>query len=241
MVRGAGILAFLMIAHAVAAGAFWAFLNVPESSIWMLLLSGFLALGIVTLTGWTEGTAAAAWRRDLGIGEAMRRGLQAVPGFFGAVVVFALFWWGTEAIWRWKAAYSGQIDAWLMSRFATPNTAWVHRAVDIALFILRYILGLSVAVGILSAAATAGSREILRGRWIKTAVSRRQIGAIGLAVVLLIALPLRAAYWRPEGLPPTTLEIAFTGGKLAFLYVVVNLGWSLVLRAAARSALTTRT
>jgi hypothetical protein len=230
-----------MIAHAVAAAAFWAFLNVPESSVWMLLLSGFLAFGIVALTGWTEGTAAAAWRRDFGTREAMRRGLLAVPGFVGAVVVFALVWWGTEAIWRWKAAYSGQIDAWLMARFGTPNTAWVHRAADIALFILRYIVGLSVAAGILGAAAMAGSREILRGRWIRTAVSRRQIGAIGLAVVLLIALPLRAVYWRPEGLPPTTIEVVFTGAKLALLYGVVNFGWSLVLRAAARSALPSRT
>ena len=56
---------------------------------------------------------------------------------------------------------------------------------------------------------------------------------MGLAIVLLVALPWRAIDWRPAALPPTWLEPAFVGLKLAVIYVLLNLGWGYVLRAGA--------
>ena len=55
-------------------------------------------------------------------------------------------------------------------------------------------------------------------------------------MTLLVFLPLQAAYWRPEALPPNAIEIAFAAVKLGAIFVAANIGWALVLWTDSRQA-----
>lgn len=229
------IVSWLLAGHALLAAGYWGLLNVPESSVWMLALSALLCLVLIVGAGWIDMTAAFAWLPGVPLRQACRRGAAAVPGFVLGLIVYAAIWWAADGAGEWTGVRSGEIDAWLMMRTGSPNTAWVHRALGITLAILRDIVGLSVAVALAIFAGAGGWHELMRTRWLRAAFSRRQIATIGLAVVLLIAMPLRAVYWRPTSLPASGVEVAFVTAKLLVISVLVALGWAYVLRAGMES------
>lgn len=229
------IVSWLLAGHTLLAAGYWGLLNVPESSVWMLALSALLCLVLIVGAGWIDMTAAFAWLPGVPLRHACRRGAAAVPGFVLGLVVYAAIWWAVDATREWTGVRSGEIDAWLMMRMASPNAAWVHRAIAIALAILRDIVGLSVAVSLAIFVGAGGVRELARARWVRAAFSRRQVATIALAVVLLIAIPLRAIYWRPASLPASGVEVAFVSVKLLVIAVLITLGWAYVLRAGMES------
>jgi hypothetical protein len=237
MTRTSAILACLVAGHAAAAGLFWWFINVPESNITMLSLSAALIVLTIVVLGWTEATAALLlWDSACGFRRAARRAFGALPAFIVGLLVFALFWWMTARADAWATAYSGQIDAWWMASTGSAKTAWIHSGLAIVLWFLRYVAGVSLAVAALAAGATGGRRALLSARWLRAALARRQLGAIGLAMLLGVWLPLRATDWRPDAIPPTAVEAVFIAAKLGLLYLVLNAGWALVLRAGATGA-----
>ncbi len=234
MKRALAIVSCLAAGHAAAAGLFWGLVNVPESNVAMLALSAALALLVVFTVGWTEAAASLGWRADLTMGQAARRGLRAAPIVVAAAVVFALFWLLAAHAGVWLDAHGGEIDAWLIATFETSKTAWVHRVLDAVLFIVRYVVGVSAAVALLSAGARAGWRAVGRLAWIRAAFSRRQLGIVGAAMVLFVFLPLGAVYWHPQTIPANAVEILFVAVKLGTIYLLAQIGWALVLWAAAR-------
>ncbi len=234
MRRALAIVACLVAGHTAAAGLFWALVNVPESNLLMLGLSATLVALIVVALGWTEATALLAWRPDVTLGEATRRGLRRAPAVLAAAAVFGIFWWATARADVWLADRGGEIDAWLIATFELTRTTWVHRAFDVALFLVRYVAGVSLAVSVLGAVARAGWHALFRLGWLRAGLSRRHLGLVGAAMTLLVFLPLEAAYWRPETLPPNAIELAFAAAKLGAIFLVVNVGWALVLWADAR-------
>lgn len=232
--RALKILALLLVGHAAAAGLFWALINVPESNVAMLLLSVALVVLIVVALSWTETAALMAWTPDVPFGRATRLGLAALPAFLAGLAVFALCWWATARADAWHTAYAGEIDAWWMARTGSASTAWIHSGIAILLSLARYVLGVSLAIAALSAAALRGARGLRSIAWVRAGVSPRLLGPIGLAMVGLILLPLKAVAWRPASIPPTAAEAMFVAAKLGLLYVIINAGWALVLRAGAR-------
>jgi hypothetical protein len=73
-------------------------------------------------------------------------------------------------------------------------------------------------------------------RWLRASVSRRQLGVVALAIVLLVAVPWRAVAWRPRGLSPNAAEVVFVATKLSLLYVIAHVGWLLMLFVAGEQA-----
>jgi hypothetical protein len=233
--RALGVVGCLLVGHAAAAGLFWALVNVPESNVAMLALSVLVAAVLILVLSWTEKTAVLAWDPDLTFGRAARRGLTGLVPFVAAVLVFGVFYWLTSRAGVWHAAHAGEIDAWWMAQTGSARTGWIHAGAAILLWLIRYLIGVSLAVAALSAGTIRGGRALVSFAWARRGVSLRQLGPMGLAIVVLMLLPLRAVYWRPESLPPNALEVTFVIARLAAIYLVVNLGWALVLRAGARA------
>ena len=233
--RAIAIVGCLLAGHAAAGALFWSLVNVPESNVAMLALSVLVAGALIFTLSWTETTALLAWDPDVTLRRAARRGLAGLSSFVAAVLVFALFWWLTARADAWHTAHAGEIDAWWMAKTGSAQTGGIHAGVTIALWLVRYLVGVSLAVAALSAGTIRGARALLSFAWVRSALSLRQLGPMGLAVGVLILLPLRIVYWRPESIPPNSLELAFVITRLAAIYVLVNIGWAFVLRAGARA------
>jgi len=237
--RALAIVGCLLVGHAAAGGLFWALVNVPESNIAMLALSVLVAVLLLTVLSWTETTALLAWDQGVTLGRAARRGLTSVMPFIAGALVFWLFWWMTARADAWHTAYAGEIDAWWMAKTESARTGWIHSGVAILLWLIRYLIGVSLAVAALSAGTRQGGRALVSFAWLRGGLKLRQLGPIGLTIVVLILLPLKSVYWRPESIPPNALEMTFVIAKLAAIYVVANTGWALVLRAGARAVTAT--
>jgi hypothetical protein len=227
------VLAWLLAGHAALGGLAWAFINIPESNTLMVILSAAVVLVFVAAAAWIETVALLAWDPGLSGRDRWWRGGSAIVVFVFAAVLFVAFWLATTAGYEWLDRYRGEIDAWLIARFKTADTGWLHRTARALLFSLRWIVGLAVATTLLAFGIRGGLTRLVRLRWLRAAITPRTIGATGLAFVVLIAMPLHYVDARPSGLPPTWVEPAFVAAKLGLLFVVVNAGWALVLHAAA--------
>jgi hypothetical protein len=227
---------WLAAGHALAGAAYTALINVPESSVPMLALSLVLASLALVLTAVTDGAAVRVLASGGDVWHAAAQARGDVGWLVAAGIVFVLFWSLGGRIDAWHAAHRGEIDAWLIASAGMTRSGWLHQALDGAVFLLRGVLGVSAAVAAFVAGARRGFAGIARLGWLRLAVSREQFGLTALAVILLIALPLRALFWRPLGLPPNWIETVVAGSKLLLIYLVLNLGWLLVLLAGVRAA-----
>lgn len=236
MKRLALITAWLTAAHGVLGLIYWALLNVPESNVWMLGLSATLALVIAGGAAWTEVGAALAWQSGVSMGQALRRAASRLHAFAPFLLVCGAFVLATGQAAGWLARHRGEIDAWLIATFGWTQTAWLHTGLTVLLEFLRSIVGVSLALAVMAACARRGLGEVMYLRWVRAGLSRAQLGRTGLAMVLLVALPWRAVYWRPGWLPPNTIEVVVAGAKLLVIVLLMNLGWALTLRAAALGA-----
>jgi hypothetical protein len=233
--RAIAIVGCLLAGHAVAGALFWSLVNVPESNVAMLALSVLVMGALLLALSWTERTAVLAWDPDVTLGRAARRGLVGLFSFVAAVLVFWFFWWLTARTDTWHTAHAGEIDAWWMAKIGSARTGWIHAGVTVLLWLIRYLIGVSLAVAALSAGTIRGGRALFSFAWVRRGLSLRQLGPMGLAIVVLILLPLQAARWRPASIPPNSLELAFVIVRLAAIYLLINIGWALVLRAGARA------
>ncbi len=233
MRRAAAIVAGLSIGHALVGLLFWALINVPESTVWMLALSASIAATLLVCAGWIETAAALAWMPGLEPRAALRGAVRGVPSFIVAATFCAIAWWGLGRIDAWLDDRGGEIDAWIIATTGWTQTSWVHRGIDIALLFGAYVMALSLGLAAVADGARDGWRSLGHARWLRRAFRRSQIGIIGASVALLIALPLQAVYWRPASIP-TGAELAFAIGKLLVIFVLINTGWALALWGAVR-------
>ena len=153
MIRKAlAVLAWLAAGHLVAAGLFWLLVNTPDSNALMVSASAALVLLLVLVTGAVDGTAAAWLLPGRTFREAIRDGLRSVPAFVLAVLVFLIFWWIAARIDGWHVAHHSEIDAWFIAKFNAPGAVWPHRVIDVVAFVVRDVIGLSMAIALLFAA-----------------------------------------------------------------------------------------
>ncbi len=228
------ITGWLAAGHAVLAGLFYLFLQVPESNVLMLAVSTILVLVMGIGAGVVETAAIAAWRGDRPWRAAVARAAGGLPFFVLAAVVVAALWWLTGLGFRWAALSRSEIDAWLMARWGWTKTAGLHGAVSWALRTVRFALGTSLGVALVAAGLHGGWGAVRRPAWIGRALAPRQWVPAGLALLVFIWLPWQAVNWRPAFVTGTWAEPVAVAVKLALLYLVCNLGWALALAPAAR-------
>lgn len=230
------VLLWVSLGHAAIGGLFWWLLNVPESSVWMVGLSGLLVLLIAIVASITVAGGALRWIPGVSAREAIRRAVASAPALVLAAALFLGISLAATAAGGWFGRHAGEIDALFMSRFQWTRTAWVHEGIAIVLYMLRFVVGLTLALALLLFSARGGAAELRRTAWLRAALSRRLVGAVGIFQVLLILLPLQALYWRPRRLPPTAMEATFVAVKLTVIFLLVNAGVALILRAVVAAA-----
>lgn len=234
--KAVALVAWLIAGHAAMAGLFWGLLNVPESNAAMLALSAVAVFVLIVVGALVEGTAGAWLLPGRTFREALRAGLGSAPALVAALVLFGAFWWLGSLIDGWHEARRGQIDAWLIATFNTPDATWPHRLLDVAVFLVRGVLGVSLALALFFARLEGGFGAMLRLAWLRAGLSRDQVMLVAIAMTLFIALPWQFTYWRPADLPLTWVQPAFAAGKLALIFLAMNVGWLLCLLAGARNA-----
>ena len=225
----------LVIGHAIVGALCWALVNVPESNVAMLMLSAILIVAIVACAGWVEAAGVLAWLTDERPLVVARRAIRGVPAFVVALLLFTAIWWLTGRALAWHDAHAGEIDAAVMSRFGSARTAWVHLVYTWTIRFVRWALGLSLALSLLSAGAALGPRAMLTRAWVTRALSPRRLIVLTALFVVFLVLPWQAVYWRPRGLPATSIEAAFVALKLGLIAIVAHIGWALMLRSTTRS------
>jgi hypothetical protein len=230
MARLASIAAWLLAGHGLWVALFWSLLQVPESSVWMLALSAVLAIVLVVLAAAVQSGASAAWQTDRTVAPALAAGSRRVDAAMLAALVFGALWWATEALLTWHAGVAGQIDAAFIARTGRSQTQWIHATFFWLVMFLRWTVGLTLAVSLLSAAVTRGPAVLRSGAWIRSAMAPRSWLTVTFWFVLLVAIPWHLVDWRPRSLS-LGVEPWFVGAKLALVAVAMAVGWALVLRA----------
>lgn len=229
--RLATVVLWLCVGHALLGGLYWTLLNVPESNVLMLIASVLLAILIVVGAAVIDTTALLWLRADWPLGRALRRSLVALPIFLLALAVWLLIAWICGRLASVHEVRGSELDAWLIAKFDWTRTAWLHRAIDYAIAIVKYVLGLSLAVSLLSIGAAESIADVGRLRWIPRGLHWLQLVVVAVAVYGLVWLPWQAVYWRPASLPPTSVQIVFSVVKLVVIDVLMHVGWALVLWA----------
>lgn len=229
------IAAWIIAGSAVAAGLFWALLQVPESSSLMLVASGLLAASVVVVLVWVLGGALRAWRQDLAASHALLRGLSALPAVLAGAAIFALIYWLTMRATDWHAAYAGQLDAWIIARTGKSDTARLHLWIGRLLWFLRWGIGLTLALSVSAWMTRDGVRAVAGLRWLTSALNPLRWLAVTALVGLGIAWPWQYAYWRPERLS-IGAEPWFVIAKLTAMVVVAAIACALALRVVTPPA-----
>lgn len=227
------IAVWLLLGHALVLALFWGLLQVPESSIGMLTLSGLLGVMIVATAGTVHAGAVNAWRADGPVSRALLAGTRHVPAFLLSLTLFGLVWLATNGALEWHARLAGQMDAAVIAQTGRTNTSWMHGAIFWAVQFIRWSLGLSLALSLFAALVRIGLRGAGRTAWVRAALTPGRWLVLTFWFVLLIAIPWQVVYWRPARLG-LGVEPWFVAAKLGSIAVAMAIGWALMLRSAAR-------
>jgi hypothetical protein len=226
---------WILVGAALTAGVYWGFLITPESTIWALMMSGVLALVALALVGLTAGGAIAMWWH--GASRAgVRRAVQSIPGVIPAALIIWLIWWLARRAEVWVATRSGEINAWFIARFGWDDMSWLFAAIGYAADWFRWVIAGLLALSLMAGFVAIGWRALMQAAWLRRALSPRAIVLTTLWFGGLIALPwLYLVPWRPEGLPPTSVEFAFIIAKLSVSAILFGVGAALVTYEASRA------
>ncbi len=234
--RMLGATVWLFVGHAALAGLYWALLNVPESNVLALSLSALLVLLLVVGACIVDVTGLLWLRPEWRFRAALARSIRVLPVF---LLALAMWWAVSWFVGRYEARYlvnKGELDAWLIAHFNITRNAWLQRLMPILFAFVRDVLGVSLAVSLVAAAAVGSFFDIFRFRWLLRALSPVQLVIIAVAVAGLIWLPGQGVYWRPAWIRSSSMELAFIGVKLTVLGLIAHLGWALILWAPHDSA-----
>lgn len=219
---------------ALAGAAALGFLYVPESNALMLVLSAVLLLVAAVLLMVSSTSAAvglvhqrAPWRC---IGQAIRR----LPLVLVGIVVVGLLCAGAGGFESWWLSRAGEIDAAAIAAGDVTQTRWLHTAVRWAVIVVQWILAPAWLAASLAWAAGYERRDVLSLKWLAAGLHWRLLLVTAAGIVVLVWLPWGYVYWRPRGLPASSLELVFAGAKLATIYGLSQVAWALALWTAAR-------
>ena len=228
------VTAWILFGAAATAGAYWGFLNTPESTALALTLSAVLVTLTVVLLSITINGAIALWVSGPS-SIALRRSLMRVPAVAPALLVFAGFWWLAYRVDTWVALRSGEINAWFIATLGWGDVAWFFTAVRFFTTWLRWVVGGLLAISLMGGLAVVGWRAATQLQWVRRGVRPRPLVTASLWFVTLIALPwIYLVPWRPEWLPPSGAELAFIAAKLSIAAILMAAGVALMIYEATR-------
>ena len=227
---------WILIGAALTGGVYWAFLITPESTVWALMVSAVLAIVALALVGFTAGGAIALWWHGASM-TGIKHALRSIPGVIPAALIVWIIWWIAGRAEVWIAMRSGQINAWFIARFGWDDMSWLFTAIGIAADWFRWVIAALLALSLMAGFVSIGWRALMHPAWLRRALRPRAIAGATLWFGALIALPwLYLLPWRPENLPPTSIEFAFIVTKLSVSAILFALGAALVVYESARQA-----
>jgi len=224
---------WILVGGVLTAGVYWAFLLTPESTIWTLMISAVLAVVALALIGLTTSGAIAMWWHGASAAS-LRRAARSVPGVVPAALIVLFVWWVANRAETWIAMRSGQINAWFIARFGWDDTSWLFAAIGYAADWFRWVFAALLALSLMAGFVSIGWRALTQAAWFRRALRPRAIAAATLWFGALIALPwIYLVPWRPQSLPPTSIEFAFIAGKLSTAAILAAVGLALMSREAS--------
>lgn len=225
---------WILAGSVLTAGVYWGFLITPESTIWALLMSAVLAIVALALAGLTASGAIAMWWHGASL-TAVGRAWRSIPGVVPATLIVLLVWWLANRVELWITMRSGPINAWFIARFGWDDMSWLFTAIGVAADWFRWVIAALLALSLMAGYVAIGWRAITQPAWIRRALAPRAIAVATLWFGGLIALPwLYLVPWRPQSLPPTSLEFAFIVTKLSVSVILFAIGAALVTYEASR-------
>ena len=226
--------ATLLAGSAVAGGAYWTFLNTPESTVFTLAASIALMLVTLAVASLTINMAVEASTQGLST-AAVRRAARAVPAVLPAGLLLLLSWWITAGIEDWFTVRSGQISALFIARLGWSDVSWLFSGVHYLAIWLRWVVAALLAASLMASILAMGWPALRQAMWIRRALHPRAIAVATAAFALFVAVPwLYLVPWRPRGIPATSAELAFIGAKLAVAAILFAVGGAIMIREASR-------
>jgi len=221
----------LAVGFSVAAGFFWALLNVPESNVMALALSAALVVLTAVAAGLGISLAVADAQR-LPLRAGLSRAVSALPAFGVGLVAFAFLWWLTGRADTWWRVHTGEVDAVFLRYVGTSRTAFLHWAVFSLIWFVRWGMGISLVVALVAAGTAHGARGI--GAGLRRAARPLQLVVATIAALAVAQGLWRLVYWRPAGLPATQTEVVFATLKLGVLLALAALLGAVVVAVYSR-------
>jgi hypothetical protein len=232
--RLVAVTAWILAGAALTGGAFWAFLNTPESSALALASSVLLVLLAVTLLAATISGAITLWVNGASAG-AIKRSFRVVPAVVPALLVFALCWWMAQRIDTWVALRGGEINAWFIAIFGWDDVSWLFTTIRFFTIWLRWVVGGLLALSLMGGMTVSGWRAGIGLQWLRRGLRPRALMVGTLWFVVLIVLPWTYLVpWRPEWVPPTGAELAFIVSKLSVAAILMAAGVALMIYEVTR-------
>ena len=218
---------------AVAGALVLGFLYTPESNALMLAVSALLVIGAAVLLMLSSTSAAHALVHAQHPWRSVTPALRSLPlVLFGLIVVGALCG-GAGWFEAWWANRAGEVDAAAIVAGDVTSTQPLHAAARWAVAFVQWVVVPAWLATCLAWIAGYERRDVLGLKWLATGLHWRLVAVTLVAVVVGVWLPWRWIYWRPRGLPASTVEVVFAGMKIGLVYLLSQLAWALVLRTAA--------
>ena len=225
---------WIMVGCVLTAAVYWAFLLTPESTVWTLAISAVLAIAALALVGLTASGAIAMWWHGASR-TAVGRAVRSIPGVIPAALIVVLIWWLVNRAEVWIAMRNGAINAWFIARFGWGDMSWLFKAIGFVADWLRWVIAALLALSLMAGFVAIGWRSLAQAAWLRRALRPRAIAAATLWFGGLIALPwIYLLPWRPQALPPTSIEFAFIVAKLSLSAILFAIGAALVVYEASR-------
>ena len=228
---------WILAGAALTGGAYWSFLVTPESTVGALAASSLLIITAAFLAAVTVGGAILGWRDGLSASH-LRTTITGVPAAVpGALVVFAVWWLVGSATDR-VTIYSGQLNAWFIASFGWDDVSWLFTGTTWLAAWLKWVVAPMLALSLMASVLVAGWRTLTGMRWVTRALAPLSLGIATIAFGVLIAAPWTyLTPWRPEGLPATSIELAFIIAKLSVTALLRASGLALIIRQATPEVL----
>lgn len=234
----AAITLWILAGAALTGGAYWTFLITPESTVGSLAVSALLLAVAFFLLAVTVNGAIQGWARGLSV-SVLRSAITGAAAIVPAVLVFAAVWWLVGSVTDRVTIYSGQINAWFIARFGWSDVSGLFRAIDWAALWMKGVAAPMLALSLMAAITLAGWPSLARAAWLKHAVSPLRLALATLWFALFVVAPwVYLAPWRPQGLPATSVELAFIIAKLSVTALLMATGAALIIRQATSTTST---
>ena len=228
---------WILAGAALSGGVYWSFLITPESTVWSLAASALLLITTAFLFALTISGAMVGWRHGVSTSH-VRAAVAGVPGIIPAALVGGLIWWAVGNATDRITIYSGPINAWFIARFGWDDMSWLFTGIAWLAIWLKWVVAAVLGLSVMAAVLGDGWRALAGATWIKRALAPVPLVTATLLVAAFVAAPwIYLTPWRPQGLPATSVELAFVIAKLAVTALLMAVGVALIIRQATHGML----